>query len=190
MKARKIIALTVSVLMLSACGTPPPKPAPQAATPPPPKLNLDDSAAVAGASIVQRDEYMKTTLYTGPNIAEKNKDQLFIRAKKSDIGGVTYQIYVKINYSGVWRFYNQAYDAKGNALYTTLLSRNLAQCQNNDCSHNEQVSIEVTRMHLEDNMQGGLRFKVRGKAGEEAFFIPSGYIKAFLSLSGESRLGW
>lgn len=188
MDARKIIAVTACIFVLSACGAPPqkPTPAPQPVAPPK-KLNLNDPQDVAGASSVQRDEYKKTNIYRGPNIAEKSPDQLFIRAWKADTGNVTYQIDIAISYSGVWRFYNHAYDVNGNALDLMLLTRNLSQCQSNDCSHNEHISIDVTQKHLQEYKNTGLRFWVSGKVGKEAFFIPAGYIKAFLSLSDTSH---
>lgn len=184
MKARKFIAVAASVLMLSACGAPAPKSTPQAGPP----LNLNDPGAVARASSVQRDEYGKTTIYRGPNAAKKQLDQLFIRARKTDFGSVDYQIYVAINYNGVWRFYNWAYDTNGKTLDIMLLSRNLDQCKGNDCEQNEHLSIDVTRKYLEENMHSGLRFWVSAKEEvKEVFFIPPGYIKAFLSLSDKSH---
>lgn len=188
MKAQKIIAFAASVLMLSACGAPPPKPAPPAPPPPAPtapKLNMNDARDVVRASSVQRDEYSKTTFYRGPNIAGKPQDQLYIRASKTDFGNIAYQIYIVANYSGVWRFYNQAHDTQGNSLYFTPISRKLNQCQNDDCAHNEFFSIDLTQKQLKEYSQGGLRFRVSGKAGKEEFSIPAGYIEAFLSLSGK-----
>lgn len=185
MEAQKIMAVAASILMLAACSSPGPAPAPQAVTPP--GLNLNNAQDVAGASVVQRDEYGTTTIYRGPNLASKAQDQLFILARKTDAGSVTYQIYIAISYSGVWRFYNWAYDDDGKTLDLTLLSRNLAQCQNNDCMHNEHVSVDMTRRYLEEHIQSGLRFWLSGKAGKEEFFIPPGYIKAFLPLSDTSR---
>lgn len=182
MKARKIIAVSASVLMLLACSAPPPKPVP----PPqvaPLKLDMNDAQTVAGASIVKRDEYKNATYYKGPNLASKQPDQLFISAWKTDAGSVTYQIYVIINYSGAWRFYNEAKDTKGNVMDITLMTRNLAKCTRNDCLHNEHLVIDVTQKFLEENKQNGLRFKLSGKAGgDEVLFIPSGYIKTFLTL--------
>lgn len=184
MKVRNFIAVAASVLMLLACGAPPPKPAakhaPQVVAP---KLNMNDSRDVAGASSVRRDEFAKTTIYRGPNIANKQPDQLYVVATKTDFGSITFQIFAIINYSGAWRFYNNVHDAKGNDLDITLMTRHLANCTRNDCAHNEHLAIDVTKQYLEDNMQRGIRLRVNGKAGEdEIFIIPSGYIKAFLSL--------
>lgn len=185
MKAQKSIAVAATVLMLSACSAPPPKPTPIPAprVVAPPKLDLNDTQAVAGAFSVQRDQYNIATHYVGPNIAEKYPDQLFIRASKSDIGRVTYKIHVKINYSGAWRFYNTVKDSNSNILDLAVMTRQLDHCQRNDCKHSERLEVDVTQKYLEENVQSGLRFRVNAKTGEEEeFFIPPGYIKAFLSL--------
>lgn len=184
MKARKFMAVAASVLMLMACSAPPPKPAPVPQVVVQPKLNMNDSQDVAGASSVQRDEYKKITIYRGPNIANKQPDQLYIVATKTDFGGISYQIFAIINYSGAWRFYNNAHDTKGNSLDITLMTRHLDKCTRNDCAHSEDIVINVTKKYLEEYMQSGLRIRVSAKAGEdEVFIIPPGYIKAFLSLS-------
>jgi hypothetical protein len=175
--------------MISACGAPAPKPAPDPKPVAAPNLNLNDDQSVAERSSVQRERHSRTTIYRGPNAATKPSDQLYIRASKTDAGDVSYQIYVVIGYSGAWRFYNWAYDTNGNSLYLTVMTRNLAACNRDDCSHNEHLVIDVTRKYLEENMQSGLRIRVSGKKedAKEEFLIPAGYIKAFLTLSGESR---
>lgn len=171
--------------MLSACGAPAPKLPPQGLTP---SLNLNDPQAVAGASSIERDELGTTTIYRGPNAAKKHLDQLFIRARRTDAGSVSYQIYVVINYIGVWRFYNWAYDTNGNTLDLMLLSRNLDQCRSSDCAQNEHLSIDVTREYLEEHKQSGVRFWLSAKEEiTEVLFIPPGYIKAFLSLPDKSH---
>lgn len=184
METRKILGVAASVLMLGACGTSAEKGTSEAVAPPP---NMNDPGDVAAATNVQRDEYGTSTIYKGPNIAIKPQDHLFIRATKADAGSVSYQIYVSVNYTGVWRFYNWAYDADGSTLDLTLYSRNFADCTRNDCAHNEHMGVDVKREYLAQHVQSGLRFWLSGKAGKEAFFIPSGYIKAFLSLSNDLR---
>ena len=148
---------------------------------------MNESEDVAKASTVKREEYNKATIYKGPNVASKPSDQLYIRAAKTDFGRVDYQIFAVINYRGTWRFYNWAYDADGNSLDLAVMTRNLDQCKSNDCAHNEDLVISVTKKYREGNMDSGLRFWVSAKKEgvKEEFYIPSGYIKAFLSLSGD-----
>jgi len=155
----------------------------------PTKLDLDDPLSVAKATVVLREDYNLTTIYRGPNISSNPQDQLFIRAMKTDTGNITYQIYVIINYTGIWRFYNWAYDTYGKTMMLTNMTRDIGECKRIDCAQHEFVILDVTRNYLEENMQSGLRFWMRGKEekAKEVFFIPSGYIIAFLSLADRSR---
>ncbi|WP_162860593.1 hypothetical protein [Pseudothauera hydrothermalis] len=151
---------------------------------PAPRVNLNDSQAVAGAISVQRDDFKKVTKYEGPNAADNVFDKLFIRAWKIDgTEDVGYQIYVMDYYNGDWRFYNSAYDSNGNSLKTTLISRDVGSCNRYGCSHYEHVGLNVSREYLAKNQDSSIRFKISGKAGEEVFFIPGAYIKAFLSVA-------
>lgn len=180
MKALLVCLVAGGVLMLSACGTSPEKTPPGAIAPLP---DMNDPGDVAAATGVQRDEYGTTTIYSGPNIADRPQDHLSIRARKADAGSVTYQIYIAVSYAGDWRFYNWAYDTHGKTLDLTLYSRNLADCTRSDCRHNEHMGVDVTGSYLEQHAHSGLRFWLSGKTGKEAFFIPPGYIRAFLALS-------
>ena len=172
MKRRQSIATVVSVLILSAC-----------ASYLAPHTNPNDPQAVVRAISVKRDDFKKITNYTGPNAASFS-DALFIRAVKTDAGSMTYQIYVMHTYSGEWRFYNSTYDSKGTPLDTTLISRDVITCAGSyGCTHQEHLGLNVSREYLEQNQQLGIRFKVSGRAGEEVFFIPPAYIRAFLAVA-------
>ena len=128
-----------------------------------------------------------TTIYKGPNVASNPRDQLYIRALKSFSGSTSYKIYVVINYTGDWRFYNSAYDTAGNTLDLTVLTRAIDECKRIDCVQQELLIVDVTGKYLEEHMQRGLRFWVSAKKEktQEVLFIPSGYIMAFLSLAGK-----
>ena len=186
LKVQKIIAVAASILMLSACGSPARKDALQT-MPQSMKLDPDDPLSVAKATKVQQGDSSWATIYKGPNIAINPGDQLYIRALKSGSGSISYEIYVVINYIGYWRFYYLAYDTYGNNLGLTLMTRNIDECKRIDCVQQEILIVDVTRKYLEENMQGGLRFWVSAKKEKtrEVFFIPSGYIIAFLSLAGK-----
>jgi len=186
LKVQKFIAVAASILMLSACGTPAQKDALQTMSQAQ-KLDPDDPLSVAKATKVQRGESNLATIYKGPNVASNPQDQLYIRALKSDAGNISYEIYVVINYTGYWRFYNLAYDTYGNILNVTVMNRDIDECKRVDCVQQELVIVDVTRKYLEENMQGGLRFWLSAKKEKtrEVLFIPSGYILAFLSLAGK-----
>jgi hypothetical protein len=186
LKVLKFIAVAASILMLSACGSTAEKDALQT-MPQSPKFDMDDPLSVAKATKVQRGESNLATVYKGPNIAGNPRDQLYIRALKSDVGSISYEIYVVINYTGYWRFYNLAYDTYGKNLDLTVMTRNIDECKRIDCVQQELLIVDVTRKYLEENMQSGLRFWVSAKKEKtrEVLFIPSGYILAFLSLAGK-----
>lgn len=182
-----LLAATIA-LVLSACAS----------------LNVNDPEAVTAAISVRRDEFEKLTEYIGPNAVPYSlaqwfwPDKVLIRAWKGDalealkvalkddpdakdLKSTIYQIYVEDSFVGDWRFYNSAYDANGNRLNTTLISRDVG-CRGSSCQYVEQLGLEITREYLEKNKETGIRFKISGKFGENIFFIPSGYIKAFLSV--------
>jgi len=184
LKVQNFIAVAASILLLSACGSPTRKDTSQTMTPTT-KLDLDDPRSVAEATIVQRGESNLTTIYKGPNVAGNPRDQLYIQALKTDAGNITYQIYIVVNYTGVWRFYNWAYDTYGKTLVLTNMTRDIEVCKRADCSQQEFVILDVTRKYLEENMQKGLRFWLSAKKEKtrEEFLIPSGYIIAFMSLA-------
>lgn len=169
MKRWIAVGMAFSVLLLSAC----------VATAP--KLNANDSQAVGSAITVQRDDFKKMTNFKGPNASPDILQKLFLRAWKTDATGtISYQIYVMDYYRGDWRFYNEAYDSNGTSLDTTIISRNVDSCSRYGCWHEEHLGLNVTRDYLESHQASGIRFKVSGKAGENVFYIPSGYIKGFL----------
>ena len=172
MKVGRVISVAATAFTLSAC----------VATAP--MLNVSDPQAVSGAISITRDDFKKVTNYKGPNASQNFFDEVFIRAWKTDATGIiTYQIYVVDYYNGDWRFYNSAHDSNGNSLNTTQISRHVGSCNRYGCSHEEHLGLNVTREYLEKNQYSGIRFKVSGKAGEEIFFMPGGYINAFLSVA-------
>lgn len=127
------------------------------------------------------DSFKKITNYIGPNVTE---ELLVIRAWKADNElEVAYQVYViDLYYSDSWRFYNSAYDDKGNKLDFTPISRDTDNCSRYGCSYIEQFGLNVTRQYLESRKSSGISFKASGKSGEKVFWIPSAYIKAILSV--------
>lgn len=150
---------------------------------PAPRIDINNPQEVASAISINHDNFKKLTNYKGPDASSNINDKLFIRARKNDSNDrVDYQIYVMDYYYGDWRFYNSAYDSNGNRLDTIIISRDVVSCDEYGCSHEEHMGLNVTRDYLENNQNAGIRFKISGKAGEEIFFIPAGYIKAFLSV--------
>ncbi|MEQ1836608.1 MAG: hypothetical protein ABL862_09255 [Candidatus Nitrotoga sp.] len=178
MKALITTMLTIGIFILAGCAEPEPKVAPR------PKINWNDVQSIASAISVQRDDLKKMTNFKGPNSSKGILDTILLRAWKSDEdGGFSYQIYVIDYYHGDWRFYDTAFDSKGNNLIIKLNSRDVSSCDYFTCAHQEHIGINVSREYLEKNQENGIVFKLNGKGGEETFIIPSTYIKAFLSVA-------
>lgn len=170
--------LVAGIFMLAGCAEPEPRVAPR------PKVNWNDVQSIASAISVQRDDINKITNFKGPNSNSSILDTVLLRAWKSDEGGgFSYQIYVIDYYHGGWRFYDTAFDSKGNNLVIKLNSRDVSSCDYFTCAHHEYIGINVPRDYLEKNQENGIVFKLSGKGGEETFIIPATYIKAFLSVA-------
>lgn len=173
MKIRRLSISMSLVLALSACvaGAP--------------NINVSDSQAVTRAISIERDDFKKIINFQGPNASGTSDINLLIRAWKADATGkITYQIYVMDKYhSSGWRFYSTADDSNGNNLDTTVISRKVVGCYSTGCTYNEHLALNIEQEYLEKNQETGIRFKLSGKAGDKVFFIPSGYIKAFLSVA-------
>jgi hypothetical protein len=167
----KIISTIAAILVLSACGLLIPR------------VDINDTQSVASAISIQRDDFKKLTKYDGPDVMVDDADGVFIRAWKEDATKIVeYQIYVRIFYVDNWRLYKTAYDSDGNRLDVTVIARNIESCGGHGCSREEHLGINIPREYLEKKQETGIRFQVSGKGGDEVFFIPGAYIKAFLSI--------
>ena len=71
----------------------------------------------------KRDNFQKSTSLQGPDLSNVRYKSLFLRATKFDAGSSIYQVYVRDQYAGQWRFYNSAYDIDGNKLEFTSIKR-------------------------------------------------------------------
>ena len=144
-----------------------------------PNTNPENSQAVSSAIKVQRDSFEKITSYIGPN-ASDFPNSVFIRVRKPDEGRTSYQIYVRDQYEGDWRYYDSAHDQDGTGLDTTVIDRQVVTC-NRGCVLWEHLGINVSRAYLENFQERGIRFKISGKRGQNIYFIPPAYISAVLS---------
>lgn len=146
-----------------------------------PRVDFSDPQSIRSEIKVERDDFKKLTNFQGPNASGNILDNVLLRAWKFDRTGTTsYQIYVADYYTREWRFYDSAYDSRGTRLDATLISRDVSSCSRYGCGFQEHIGINVSRQYLEENKATGIRFKISGKAGEEIFYIPSAYVKAFL----------
>lgn len=172
MNIRDVILLSTALIALAGCATQPPVP----------QVDMTTPRSIASEVRVTHDEFKKLTTYQGPPLQQDGLGALYIRAWKDDASNKsTYQIYVMDYYHGEWRFYNSAHDSNGQALNTTVISREVGRCSGRGgCSHFEHLGLNVSREYLEKSRETGLRFKISGKAGEQVYSIPAKYIDGFL----------
>ena len=153
-------------------------------------INWGNSLEIANAIEIEYDEFEKVTRYIGPfyDPPPYGGGEVFIRAWKYETRPVIkYQIYVRAFYDGDWRYYEWAYDSDGKKLDTIVIDREVVDCTEFDCYYYEHIGINVDREYLENHQYNGIRFKVKGRAGEQIFSIPPTYIIAFLNITGAMR---
>jgi hypothetical protein len=157
---------------------------------PRPTIDWNNPIETTNRVRVKIDEFTKNTKYVGPNIAiHRGLDHspfgtqdLFIRAWiTKDDKKPTFQIYVH-SLAGDWRHFTSAYDSDGNSLDVTIISRDVGGCIGGGgvCTH-EHLGLNISKSYLEAHIENGLRFKIRGKSGEEIHTIIGSYIEGFLS---------
>jgi hypothetical protein len=147
-----------------------------------PTVNPNDPQAVARNVHVQRDEFRKVTVFTGPSALDE-LDLVLLRAFRSDGGSTSIEIYLRWQYEDS-RFhgYRSALDSNGNQLSVRNISQNVVTCKAAwACVYAENVAVNVTRAYLENNRQTGIRFKLIGDGGESVFSLPPAYIAGFLA---------
>jgi hypothetical protein len=131
---------------------------------------------------IDKDEFSKVTTFIGPKI-ELGYDYINMRARRNrDNGKLSYQIYIKDNYSGDWRFYDTAYDLNGTRLKLVNIHKEIKYCSNDYCSLNEHIGLNVHREYLEKSIENGIEVKIYGQTGYAVFKLPGGYIEGFLDV--------
>ena len=133
---------------------------------------------------LQRDEVRKTEKRQGPNCALKAGSVLLLRSLAMPGSPTLYTIYVMDHYfDDFWRRYETASDSEGHTLPMQVLERELGLCSAYGCAKNEHLDLSVTREYLMAHEDSGLRFQISGRGGSEVYFLPGGYISAFLRQS-------
>jgi len=170
MKQLKIYSLFISFYYLIGCTTTHPQ------------INWNIPSETERRVRIKNDNFKKQTRFIGPNIAKYKEEAIFIRAwKKYGSNLVTYQIYIRDRYYREWRFYNQAFDSKGNNLDLTEIKQDF-EFKYNKYVFYEDVGINVDRKYLNNSLEYGISMQLYSKKGDkEWIYIPGGYIKGFLT---------
>ena len=76
--------------------------------------------------------------------------------------------------------YELATDSEGYSLPLHVLARQESYCDEYGCAKDEQVSIRVSREYLRQHEENGVWFQIEGRHDAEVYFLPGGYIRAFV----------
>ncbi len=120
---------------------------------------------------VTRDNFKKLTKYEGAELNYGDLRSMFLRLSKIDaVTEHSYQFYFVDNYDGGWRFYDSAYDNKGNKLDAISIDRSVGSCSRySGCSHWEHVGVSVSRDYLLQNIERDFQIKISGRGGRDCF---------------------
>ena len=150
------------------------------AAPPRPAVNISDPAQVTRAVKVDRDEFKKVTTYEGPDAGGSSRDTWILRAQVAPTWTI-YQFYIVANYTGDWRFYDEAYDSDGKRLELTRVAQKVRACSSIGCNKDEHVAALLSKKYLEDHAQTGIRIQVSGRGEKQAYFLSPAYVQGFLA---------
>jgi len=144
-------------------------------------IDWNDTQSIAAQISSTRDESRPLITYEGPAYDVKDIGRYLIRAWKYDKdNSVTYQIYVRDHYSDDSGFYGSAYDSDGNKLNTVPISREDGSCITGTCWYYTPLGINMEHDYFKKFKDTGISVTLLDKTGENIFFIPPAYIKAFL----------
>ena len=181
------IAITAIIIFISGCATPTNNQSTNNQTVQPRVTRVTGETAIRDAITVNRDDFSKFTVYSGPNSATDLRDFVGLSAAKKDGDSyVGYVISVMKRTCNDWAYFDTAYDTDGNQLKIINPSRDYDSYAKLSymCPHMENLQIPVTREYLENRKQQdtGIKIKVSGRNKEMVFFIFSDYIRAFLTV--------
>lgn len=167
---KRTVVIGAATAMLMGCAV-------RQVVPPAPKTPEDWARGVRS----ERDDYRKVTTYRGQQL-ERDGSVVFLRAHQLDAAPKpAIQIYVAAYYGGGWRFYDSAFDREGKVLPVTVINREVSGCSRYGCGHIEHIGLAVDDAYLASRQGSGIDFQLSGKGGKDQFYLPGGYIEAFLA---------
>ena len=136
---------------------------------------------------VANDPYSSTNTFVGMPVGGYEymigSTYYRIRSFKSVAGMVSHQIYVTIDYSYGWQFFNRANLLGGEALDFTVINREVLRCSTYGCDYKEELGISVTDAKLREFLNSGMRIRLYAKSGNTRdIWVTPNYIKAQLDV--------
>lgn len=135
------------------------------------KTQFDKCAQAVGAEVISNPEYfsMENTSYV-------------TRLRSWLCKPPTHQLYVDIEYPGVWRFYQSATNDRAEAVGMTLISRDPIDCKSTGCSFSETVGIKLSEADLKRGAKQGLKYQLSAKSGDKTVIeVPANVVEGYLS---------
>ena len=158
-------------------------PQPAGTTPPAPASAVAQTVAPPPAPHVEvkRDDFSKSTTFVGPAACESQKMVELLATALDGNEKPVYSLVITHTYGGSWRFYDMAYDERGQKLSVRPVDRSVLGCSGYDgCTYFEGVSIRLDRSYLEAATHHGIRLKLYGRGDNEIFSYPGSHIEALL----------
>ena len=135
---------------------------------------------------VANDPYSSTNTFVGMPVGGYEymigSTYYRIRSFKSVSGMVSHQIYVTIDYSYGWQFFNRANLLGGEVLDFKVINREVVSCRSS-CEYKEELAISVTDAKLREFLNSGMRIRLYAKSGDTRdIWVTPNYIKAQLDV--------
>lgn len=178
MKISNLALIISTVFMLSSCAT---------------NAVKMSASEVADKITVKNSEYDSTVLYEGPRIKSDATlsffesgwvDSWLRTAKSKDTGVASYGVYIVIDYTGSWRYYESASFSGGDSRKLKVLDRRVNSCSNGICNFTEQMLLSLSLEELNASSHSGLTFRINGKKLTQdqgsKITIPANYISGFI----------
>jgi len=140
------------------------------------------STNLYSAGIIKKyDSFKKITTYQSEAFDIEDGSYYLIAATGLNIDNAVYSLSViTVYYADSWRFYNSAYDSKGNKLKLIETGRDV-DCSLNGCQYSEVLCFIFTKREFKA-MKNGVTIKIYGRAGNNIIInIPGNDVKELIA---------
>ncbi|MFZ5756939.1 MAG: hypothetical protein ACOY3X_08560 [Pseudomonadota bacterium] len=145
--------------------------------------------AIARAVQIKDSAFDAAVTYVGPRLQTKKTRGIFtdyqyaqLRSiKDRKTGSVKHQLYIQVNYTGSWRYYQVVSFKNGHQEALSVIGRDVSSCTGIGCMYTETLGVDVTEEQL---LSGGNSFEVRisSKSGHENIVaLPENYVTGYFS---------
>lgn len=144
---------------------------------------LANNAKVEGKSSFDKSLVVYTP-YVG-NMWREYTLRGFVNKKDGNVSVI--QVYITLNYSKNWRFYERADTDDGQSKSLTVIKRDF-DCSQYGCSYNEVVALNLSKDYLLSKKDSGFKFRIvnRNSSYPLVFEVPSNVIQGLIIALGNN----